>query len=45
VPGDAFGSEGEGYVRIALVESADRLGEAAERIGAWLKKQGLGEGK
>ncbi len=45
VPGDAFGSEGEGYVRIALVESADRLGEAAERIGAWLKKQGLGEGR
>ena len=36
IPGDAFGSEGEGYVRIALVQEEARLQEAAERIGAFL---------
>ncbi|AJY73634.1 aminotransferase class I/II-fold pyridoxal phosphate-dependent enzyme [Paenibacillus beijingensis] len=41
IPGDAFGSEGEGYVRIALVESEERLQEAARRIGEWLRKHGL----
>lgn len=33
IPGDAFGAEGEGYVRIALVQNEDRLLEAARRIG------------
>lgn len=37
VPGEAFGSEGEGYVRIALVESEERLREAAVRIGCFLR--------
>lgn len=32
IPGSAFGSEGEGYVRIALVKEADDLVKAAERI-------------
>jgi aspartate/methionine/tyrosine aminotransferase len=32
-PGRAFGENGEGYVRIALVQSEDRLKEAALRIG------------
>lgn len=32
LPGSAFGAGGEGYVRLALGESADRLAEAAERI-------------
>ncbi|KPV45600.1 LL-diaminopimelate aminotransferase [Alicyclobacillus ferrooxydans] len=36
-PGYAFGKEGEGYVRIALVQSAERLAEAADRIGRFLK--------
>ena len=36
VPGDAFGKLGEGYVRIALVQSAERLAEAAERIQQFL---------
>lgn len=36
VPGDAFGKQGEGYVRMALVQPEDRLIEAAERIGAFL---------
>ncbi|HYF94117.1 MAG TPA: aminotransferase class I/II-fold pyridoxal phosphate-dependent enzyme [Symbiobacteriaceae bacterium] len=33
VPGSGFGERGEGYVRIALVQSEARLAEAAERIG------------
>ncbi|MHA6485290.1 aminotransferase class I/II-fold pyridoxal phosphate-dependent enzyme [Paenibacillus sp. strain BS8-2] len=37
IPGEAFGVEGEGYVRIAFVEDDDRLLEAAARIGAWLR--------
>ncbi|WP_274652642.1 aminotransferase class I/II-fold pyridoxal phosphate-dependent enzyme [Paenibacillus humicola] len=37
VPGDAFGAEGEGYVRIALVEREERLLEAAGRIGRFIR--------
>lgn len=33
IPGDAFGQEGEGYVRIALVKEPEVLHEAARRIG------------
>ncbi|MFZ5813939.1 MAG: aminotransferase class I/II-fold pyridoxal phosphate-dependent enzyme [Bacillota bacterium] len=33
VPGSGFGERGEGYVRIALVQPAERLAEAVERIG------------
>jgi len=36
VPGDAFGKQGEGYVRIALVQPAERLSEAAKRIQQFL---------
>ncbi len=36
VPGEAFGEQGEGYVRIALVEPEERLAEAASRIGQFL---------
>ncbi len=39
VPGSAFGSEGEGYVRIALVEEEARLAEAARRIGAFMRSR------
>ncbi|WP_246188098.1 aminotransferase class I/II-fold pyridoxal phosphate-dependent enzyme [Paenibacillus tengchongensis] len=38
IPGDAFGAQGAGYVRIALVEEEARLLEAAQRIGAFLRK-------
>lgn len=31
-PGKGFGDYGEGYVRVGLLESADRLEEAADRI-------------
>ncbi|MGO4500719.1 aminotransferase class I/II-fold pyridoxal phosphate-dependent enzyme [Paenibacillus sp. 2RAB27] len=37
IPGDAFGAEGEGFVRIALVQEEARLLEAARRIGDWLR--------
>lgn len=36
IPGNAFGARGEGYVRLALVEPAERLAEAAERISRFL---------
>jgi LL-diaminopimelate aminotransferase len=36
-PGGGFGSEGEGFVRIALVETEARITEACTRIGALLK--------
>lgn len=36
VPGDAFGNLGEGYVRIALVQSSERLEQAAEKIQEFL---------
>ncbi|MNV90819.1 LL-diaminopimelate aminotransferase [compost metagenome] len=32
IPGDAFGAEGEGFVRMALVQDEERLTEAAKRI-------------
>lgn len=38
IPGDAFGMQGEGYVRIALVESETRLREAAVRLGSFVRK-------
>ncbi|WP_020617575.1 aminotransferase class I/II-fold pyridoxal phosphate-dependent enzyme [Paenibacillus daejeonensis] len=41
IPGDAFGKEGEGYVRIAIVEQEERLVEAARRIGRFLRTHGL----
>lgn len=39
IPGDAFGSEGEGYVRIALVQDEDKLNEAVRRIGEFLRER------
>lgn len=38
MPGSALGAGGEGFFRIALTDSEERLGEAAERLGrvrAW----------
>ena len=32
-PGNGFGEHGEGYVRIGLLISPERLEEAVERIG------------
>lgn len=36
VPGDAFGKQGEGYVRIAMVQPPERLEEAAKRVNKFL---------
>jgi aminotransferase len=37
VPGTAFGSQGEGYIRIAYASSMDNLKEATQRIEHFLK--------
>jgi LL-diaminopimelate aminotransferase len=37
IPGVAFGEYGEGYIRIALVQSEERLSEAINRIKKWFK--------
>ncbi|WP_202079869.1 LL-diaminopimelate aminotransferase [Caldalkalibacillus salinus] len=36
-PGQAFGAQGEGYVRMALVHDVDRLEEAAQRLKKMLE--------
>jgi len=41
IPGDAFGQEGEGYVRIALVQDESRLIEAARRISLFLRHKNV----
>jgi len=37
-PGVGFGEEGEGYVRIALVENEQRLRQAARNVKKFLAK-------
>ena len=37
IPGNAFGERGEGFVRLALVEDEEKLGEAAKRIGRFIR--------
>ncbi len=37
-PGVGFGEDGEGAVRIALIENDDRIADAAQRIGRFLDK-------
>lgn len=41
VPGDAFGKQGEGYVRIAMVQPPERLTEAAERVNRFMMEHSL----
>jgi aminotransferase len=38
VPGDAFGAEGEGYIRLAYATSLDNIKEGLNRIERFLKK-------
>ncbi|MCY0878286.1 MAG: aminotransferase class I/II-fold pyridoxal phosphate-dependent enzyme [Firmicutes bacterium] len=38
-PGSAFGMHGEGYVRVALTEPADRLVEAARRLARIIQRE------
>jgi len=35
-PGSIFGAQGKGFVRISLVQPADRMAEAMERFKRWL---------
>jgi alanine-synthesizing transaminase len=37
-PGVGFGPSGEGFVRFALVEEADRIEDAVDRIGQALER-------
>ncbi len=37
-PGRGFGPEGEGYLRLAIVENEQRLRQAVREIGRWQKK-------
>ncbi|HEX5388016.1 MAG TPA: aminotransferase class I/II-fold pyridoxal phosphate-dependent enzyme [Gemmatimonadales bacterium] len=43
LPGSGFGPAGEGYFRIALTVGAERLAEAAGRLGALLERVRRGE--
>jgi alanine-synthesizing transaminase len=36
-PGVGFGDDGEGYVRIALIQDDARMEDAAQRIGRFLE--------
>jgi alanine-synthesizing transaminase len=38
-PGRGFGEEGEGYLRLAIVENEHRLRQAVRQIGRCLKKE------
>ena len=38
-PGIGFGDEGEGYLRVALVENEQRLTQAVRQIGRCLKAE------
>jgi len=40
IPGIAFGSLGEGFVRISYAASLDAIGTGIERIGRWLRAGG-----
>jgi aminotransferase len=42
VPGDAFGSSGEGYVRCCFATSFEKLREASDRIEAFLRARSPG---
>ena len=41
IPGVAFGSMGEGFVRISYAASIDDIGAGIERIGRWLRAASL----
>ena len=43
-PGGGFGADGEGYLRLAIVENAQRLRQAVRQIGRCLK-QGPDDGE
>ena len=38
-PGRGFGEEGEGYLRLAIVENEQRLRQAVRQIGRYMKRE------
>lgn len=40
IPGVAFGTAGEGFIRISFAASLDQIGTGIERIGRWLRAGG-----
>ena len=40
-PGVGYGEDGEGFVRIALVENEQRLRQAARNVRRWFQQMGL----
>ena len=40
IPGVAFGSLGEGFVRISYAASLEAIGTGIEQIGRWLRASG-----
>jgi alanine-synthesizing transaminase len=40
-PGVGYGEDGEGYVRIALVENEQRLRQAARNVKRWFQQMGI----
>ena len=40
IPGTAFGSAGEGFVRISFAAPIDQIGSGIERIGRWMEASG-----
>jgi aspartate aminotransferase len=40
IPGTAFGSAGEGFVRLSFAASLDHIGSGIERIGRWMEASG-----
>ncbi|MBX9897938.1 MAG: LL-diaminopimelate aminotransferase [Qipengyuania sp.] len=43
-PGVGYGEDGEGFVRIALVENEQRLRQAARNVRRWFQQMGLNTG-
>lgn len=40
IPGVAFGSRGEGFVRISYAAGVEQIGTGIERMGRWLRAEG-----
>ncbi len=40
IPGSAFGSNGEGFIRISFAASVEQIATGIERIGRWLRANG-----
>ena len=40
-PGVGYGEDGEGYVRIAMVENEQRLRQAARNVKRYLQSKGI----